>query len=81
LRETDIHNGLYGNNRIKNFTEKVKELAISLGAGIVGIASIERLERITPTGKVPSNLLEDGRSVVVYGVPLLRGAFEVKTSG
>jgi len=59
---------------MKNFTEKVKELAMSLGAGIVGIASMERLERITPTGKVPSNLLEDGRSVVVYGVPLLRGA-------
>jgi len=73
LRGTDIDNGFYGNNRVKNFTEKVKKLVTSLGAGIVGIASVENLEKVTPTNKIPSNLLEDCRSVVVYGIPLLRG--------
>lgn len=35
MRETNIPNGFYGNNHMKSFTEKVKELVTSLGAGIV----------------------------------------------
>ena len=58
------------------FKRKVKKVAIEAGAHIVGIASVNQLEAVTPTEKTPLKLLNSGKSVIAYGIPLLRGVIK-----
>jgi epoxyqueuosine reductase QueG len=56
-----------------DLTEKVKEFCLKAGADIVGVSSVARLEEITPTARKPLALLKSAKSVVAFGVHLLRG--------
>lgn len=59
--------------KAEDLTRKVKALAVEAGAQIAGIVSVDQLEAVTPTEKTPLKLIESGKSVVAYGIPLLRG--------
>ena len=60
----------------KDLTRKVKEFATEVGAHIVGIVSVDQLEAVTPTEQTPLKLLKSGKSVIAYGVPVLRGVIQ-----
>ena len=45
----------------------IKEKALSMGARAVGIASVEDISRLTPSGHKPEDLLKGAQSVVVLG--------------
>ena len=53
-------------------TQQVKEYARQQGARLVGIANIERLA-CAPKGHRPEDFLPGARSVIVAGLPVLRG--------
>ena len=57
-------------------TKAVKKFALGIGADIVGVGSVERLEKVTPTDQKPLKLLSSGKSVISYGVHMLRGVIE-----
>ncbi len=57
-------------------TEAVKEFTVGIGADIVGVVSVAHLEEVTPTEQKPLRLLKSGKSVVVFGVHLLRGVMQ-----
>ena len=57
-------------------TKAVKEFALGIGADIVGVVSVEHLEKVTPTDQKPLKLLSSGKSVISYGVHMLRGVIE-----
>lgn len=61
-----------------NLTEKVKDFTLEAGADIVGAVSVEHLEEVTPTEQKPLKLLKTGRSVISYGVHVLRGVIQGK---
>ena len=52
---------------MNDFSTQVKEYTRQLGADVVGIASVERFAR-APEGYRPTDLLENARSVVTFGV-------------
>jgi len=62
--------------KTEDLKRKVKKFAIEAGAHIVGIVSINRLETVIPTEKTPLKLLNSGKSVIAYGIPLLRGVIQ-----
>ncbi len=62
-----------------DLTEQVKQFTFNAGADIVGVVSVEHLEKITPTDQKPLKLLETGKSVIAYGIPLLRGVVKGDT--
>ncbi len=53
-------------------TKQVKEYAHQQGARLVGVANVERLE-CAPKGHRPKDFIPGARSVIVIGLPLLRG--------
>jgi len=55
-----------------DLTEKVKMFALDSGADIVGVVSVEHLENVIPNEQRPLRLLKTGRSVISYGVHVLR---------
>lgn len=55
--------------------EQVIESTKKYGAAIVGIASMDRFDK-APEYARPSTILKDAQSVVVFGVPIPRGAVE-----
>ena len=61
-----------------DLTEKVKNFTLEVGADIVGVVLVEHLEEVTPTERKPLKLLKTGRSVVSYGVHVLRGVTQGK---
>jgi len=46
---------------------EIKEKALAMGAKVVGIASVEAINRFAPPGHRPDNLLKGAKSVVVLG--------------
>jgi hypothetical protein len=63
-------------NRLMTPEAHIKELAIHEGAALVGIASVEAINRYAPRGHRPDDLLRGARSVVVIaGRTYLRGAW------
>ncbi|MHB1130970.1 MAG: 4Fe-4S binding protein [Chloroflexota bacterium] len=56
-------------------SEQVKALALSSGASLVGVANVERFSG-APTGHHPGELLPGARSVVTFGIRLLRRVSE-----
>ena len=56
-----------------DLTKKVKMFALDSGADIVGVVSVEHLENVIPNEQRPLRLLKTGRSVISYGVHVLRG--------
>jgi epoxyqueuosine reductase QueG len=46
-------------------TEEIRNLGLSAGANLVGFTSAARFEKHSPTGHKPSELLSNGKSVVV----------------
>ncbi len=61
-----------------DLTRKVKKFTLESGADIAGVVSVEHLEKIIPTEQKPLKLLKNGRSVVSYGVHMLRGVIKGK---
>lgn len=61
-----------------DLTEKVKVFILEAGADIVGVVSVKHLEEVIPTDQKPLKLLKAGRSVIVYGVHVLRGVIKGK---
>ena len=53
-----------------DLTRQVKDSVLELGAGIVGIGSVDRFEG-APRGHRPEDLLPKAKSVVVFGIRLL----------
>jgi len=72
-RDTDL------NRTNAELTTGVTRLARELGADLVGVALADAFEG-APAGHHPRNLLRGARSVVVLGVHLLDGAFELAPS-
>jgi epoxyqueuosine reductase len=56
-------------------TGEIKEMLYSVGADLVGIASVEEIPRSTPPKSV-DDVLPGARSIVVIGERMLRGAIE-----
>ncbi len=52
----------YGTNKL---TDEIRNLGLSTGAELVGFASAEKLERGSPKGHKPSDLMLNARSVIV----------------
>jgi epoxyqueuosine reductase len=72
-RDTDL------NRTNVELTTGVTRVAHEMGADLVGVASADAFEG-APAGHHPRNLLRGARSVVVLGVHLLDGAFELAPS-
>ena len=49
----------------ERFTDKIKKIALSSGAQLVGVASAKRLEEGSPKGHRPSDLMFNAKSVIV----------------
>lgn len=56
--------------------EKIKEIILSLGADVCGIANIDRFTD-TPQGFSPTDIFEDCKSVIVFGIALPKGLIQV----
>lgn len=54
---------------VDELTERIRTLALSTGAELIGYTSAQEMEKGAPTGHRPSDLLKDARSVVTlaYG--------------
>ena len=50
---------------VEKLTNRIKTIALSSGAELVGAASAEQLEEGSPNGHKPSNLLPEAKSVIV----------------
>lgn len=48
-------------------TQKIKGMALAGGASVVGIASVDDIDRLAPEGYRPDDLLPNAKSVVVMG--------------
>lgn len=59
----------------KNLTREVKAFVRDLGADAVGVASVERLEKVIPHDlQKPTRVLRGAQMVVVFGLRMLHGA-------
>jgi epoxyqueuosine reductase QueG len=56
-------------------SEAVKQFALSRGADLVGVASVDRLDE-APAGHRPADILPGARSVVVCAAPIPAGAMD-----
>lgn len=56
--------------------EKIKEILISLGADVCGIANIDRFIH-TPRGFSPADIFANCKSVIVFGIALPKGVAQV----
>jgi len=52
-----------------NRMEKIKEKGLAMGARVVGIASVERINRFAPAGHRPDDMLPKAKSVIVIAEP------------
>ena len=50
-----------------NNSEKIKENGLTMGAKIIGIASVEAINRFAPVGSRPDDMLPKAKSVIVIG--------------
>ena len=63
-------------------TKEIKELAIRSGAGLVGVASIDRFDPMppyydtVPKGQHPCDFLPDAKSVISFAMPILNPAID-----
>ena len=55
-------------------TQGVKQYALEAGADLVGVATVEHLERAIPTEWKPRSWLREGRSVISFAICALHGA-------
>jgi epoxyqueuosine reductase len=61
--------------KVQDITDKIKSVAMDSGADIVGIASIDAIPDSVPPLPV-TKMMPSARSVVVFGIPMLRGSIE-----
>jgi epoxyqueuosine reductase QueG len=59
----------------QELTQEVKAAATANGAALVGVAAIESIPPCTPPLPV-TKVMPQARSVVVFGIPMLRGSIE-----
>jgi len=61
----------------KELTRQIRTYAESLGADVMGVASVEKVEMIIPHDlQKPTKVLPGAKTVVVFGVGMLYGALE-----
>ena len=61
----------------KKLTRDVEAFVLDLGADAVGLASVERVERVIPHDlQEPTKVLPGAETVVVFGLRMLHGALE-----
>ena len=48
-------------------TKEIKDKALSMGARVAGVASVEAINRFAPPGYRPDDMLKGAHSVVVLG--------------
>lgn len=58
---------------LETITNEIKGYTLQYGADLVGVASVDRLEQIIPSEQKPGRLLQGAKSVVSYGLGMLRG--------
>lgn len=61
-----------------DLTKNVKDFTLKSGADIAGVVSVKHLDSVIPTEQTPSKLLKTGKSVISYGVHMLRGVIKGK---
>ena len=61
---------------ISDMSLRIRELAVTLGADIVGIASADAINAIAPAGHRPEDTLPRAQSVVCLGIKTLNSVFQ-----
>jgi epoxyqueuosine reductase len=73
MRQTDIKESVSQDPRL---TDEIKATILGLGADIVGVAPVERLEN-APKGNRPVDYMSDAKTVISFGLHLADGICDV----